>query len=602
MVIMMLRRMYTTISQSIRNMKIFYKLMWYIIFIGMIPIITFSISSYKNTHNQVEHQLFQSSEQLFNKYIDGIQFKLNVYENLTWGIIVNDSVQKILSEADRWQQKDVNKVHEKISKNIDIMYKSKRVNGIYNIMLYSLDPNFPRDGHSVSNISMISEEPWGNKMNIDSKEMTTFFYEVPTLDDNIVSIVRPIIDIASENWNIIGLLKIDILDRELFGLNKKTDNDYKNSLYIIDDENKLVYYEGDLQYKEDGLKTINSLHTENNTLTYRQVLQNKDVVFYKKVNRYNWRVFFVTHYSSIYEVIENETKSIVIYGIIVTFLVILITILFSKKFSSRIQVLYKKMLKVQKGDLEITENVIGEDEIGELDNYFNGSIEKIKSLIRENYIEKIEKREAELVALQFQINPHFLYNTLESINYIAEIYDCNEISIMSQKLGEMFRYSLNKDSEEFVMFYQEENHIRNYIDIQNIRFDDKYSIITNVSEEIKKYKILKFILQPIVENAIKYGFRNREKGTIKIEAEVVEKYLMMTVTDDGIGISEEMLSEINEFINDMSFNLDQTRGKSIGLRNVNLRIKMTCGDEYGIEIKSVIGIGTKVIYKLPIYL
>ncbi len=602
MVIMMLRRMYTTISQSIRNMKIFYKLMWYIIFIGMIPIITFSISSYKNTHNQVEHQLFQSSEQLFNKYIDGIQFKLNVYENLTWGIIVNDSVQKILSEADRWQQKDVNKVHEKISKNIDIMYKSKRVNGIYNIMLYSLDPNFPRDGHSVSNISMISEEPWGNKMNIDSKEMTTFFYEVPTLDDNIVSIVRPIIDIASENWNIIGLLKIDILDRELFGLNKKTDNDYKNSLYIIDDENKLVYYEGDLQYKEDGLKTINSLHTENNTLTYRQVLQNKDVVFYKKVNRYNWRVFFVTHYSSIYEVIENETKSIVIYGIIVTFLVILITILFSKKFSSRIQVLYKKMLKVQKGDLEITENVIGEDEIGELDNYFNGSIEKIKSLIRENYIEKIEKREAELVALQFQINPHFLYNTLESINYIAEIYDCNEISIMSQKLGEMFRYSLNKDSEEFVMFYQEENHIRNYIDIQNIRFDDKYSIITNVSEEIKKYKILKFILQPIVENAIKYGFRNREKGTIKIEAEVVEKYLMMTVTDDGIGISEEMLLEINEYINDMSFNLDQTRGKSIGLRNVNLRIKMTCGDEYGIEIKSVIGIGTKVIYKLPIYL
>ncbi|WP_273325810.1 sensor histidine kinase [Vallitalea guaymasensis] len=594
--------MYTTISQSIRNMKIFYKLMWYIIFIGMIPIITFSISSYKNTHNQVEHQLFQSSEQLFNKYIDGIQFKLNVYENLTWGIIVNDSVQKILSEADRWQQKDVNKVHEKISKNIDIMYKSKRVNGIYNIMLYSLDPNFPRDGHSVSNISMISEEPWGNKMNIDSKEMTTFFYEVPTLDDNIVSIVRPIIDIASENWNIIGLLKIDILDRELFGLNKKTDNDYKNSLYIIDDEDKLVYYEGDLQYKEDGLQTINSLHTENNTLTYRQVLENKDVVFYKKVNRYNWRVFFVTHYSSIYEVIENETKSIVIYGIIVTFLVILITILFSKKFSSRIQVLYKKMLKVQKGDLEITENVIGEDEIGELDNYFNGSIEKIKSLIRENYIEKIEKREAELVALQFQINPHFLYNTLESINYIAEIYDCNEISIMSQKLGEMFRYSLNKDSEEFVMFYQEENHIRNYIDIQNIRFDDKYSIITNVSEEIKKYKILKFILQPIVENAIKYGFRNREKGTIKIETEVVEKYLMMTVTDDGIGISEEMLSEINEFINDMSFNLDQTRGKSIGLRNVNLRIKMTCGDEYGIEIKSVIGIGTKVIYKLPIYL
>ncbi|WP_458783750.1 sensor histidine kinase [Vallitalea sediminicola] len=600
MVIMMLRGIYRTISQRIRNIKIFYKLMWYIIFIGMIPIITFSISSYNNTHKQVEHQLFQSSEQLFNKYIDGIQFKLSVYENLTWGIIVNDSVQKILSEVDRWQQKDVNEVHEKISKNIDIMYKSKRVNGIYNIMLYSLDPNFPRDGHSVSNISRISQEPWGEEINIDSKETISFFYDVPTLDDNIVSIVRPIIDITSENWNIIGLLKIDILDRELFGLNTKVNNDYKNSLYILDDKNELVYYEGDLQYKEDGLQTINSMHTENNTLTYREVLDNKDVVFYKKVDRYNWRVFFVTHYSSIYEVIENETNGIVIYGIIVTLLVILITIVFSKKFSSRIQILYKKMLKVQKGDLEITDNVIGEDEIGELNNYFNGSIEKIKSLIRENYIEKIEKREAELVALQFQINPHFLYNTLESINYIAEIYDCNEISIMSQKLGEMFRYSLNKDSEEFVMLYQEENHIRNYIDIQNIRFDDKYDIISNVSEEINKYKILKFILQPIVENSIKYGFRNKEKGVIKIEASVINNYLIMTVTDDGLGIDGEMLLEINEFINDMSFNLDQSHGKSIGLRNVNLRIKMTCGEAYGIKIKSVIGEGTKVIYKLPI--
>ncbi|GMQ56148.1 sensor histidine kinase [Vallitalea sediminicola] len=596
----MLRGIYRTISQRIRNIKIFYKLMWYIIFIGMIPIITFSISSYNNTHKQVEHQLFQSSEQLFNKYIDGIQFKLSVYENLTWGIIVNDSVQKILSEVDRWQQKDVNEVHEKISKNIDIMYKSKRVNGIYNIMLYSLDPNFPRDGHSVSNISRISQEPWGEEINIDSKETISFFYDVPTLDDNIVSIVRPIIDITSENWNIIGLLKIDILDRELFGLNTKVNNDYKNSLYILDDKNELVYYEGDLQYKEDGLQTINSMHTENNTLTYREVLDNKDVVFYKKVDRYNWRVFFVTHYSSIYEVIENETNGIVIYGIIVTLLVILITIVFSKKFSSRIQILYKKMLKVQKGDLEITDNVIGEDEIGELNNYFNGSIEKIKSLIRENYIEKIEKREAELVALQFQINPHFLYNTLESINYIAEIYDCNEISIMSQKLGEMFRYSLNKDSEEFVMLYQEENHIRNYIDIQNIRFDDKYDIISNVSEEINKYKILKFILQPIVENSIKYGFRNKEKGVIKIEASVINNYLIMTVTDDGLGIDGEMLLEINEFINDMSFNLDQSHGKSIGLRNVNLRIKMTCGEAYGIKIKSVIGEGTKVIYKLPI--
>lgn len=568
----------------------------------MIPILTFSISSYNNTHKQVEHQLFQSSEQLFNKYIDGIQFKLNVFDNLTWGIIVNDSVQKILSQADRWEQKDVNEVHEKISKNIDIMYKSKRVNGIYNIMLYSLDPGFPRDGHSVSNISVLNQESWGDKIDIDSKDYISFFYDVPTLDESIVSIVRPIINIASNNWDSIGLLKIDILDKELFGLNTKMDNDYRNSLYILDDENELVYYEGDSQYRESGLKTINALHLEDKSVTiHKEVLDNKDLVFYKNINRYKWKICFITHYSSIYEVIENETKSIIVYGIIVTVLVILITILFSKKFSSRIQVLYRKMLKVQKGNLEITENVNGEDEIGELNTYFNGSIEKIKSLIRENYVEKIERREAELVALQFQINPHFLYNTLESINYIAEIYDCNEICIMSQKLGDMFRYSLNKDSEEFVMLSQEENHIRNYIDIQNIRFDDKYTLVSNVPEEVKRYKILKFILQPIVENSIKYGFNNKEKGIISIDSQVIDNCLVMVVVDDGLGMDEQIVKEINDSINDMSFNQIQGGGKSIGLRNVNLRIKMTCGEEYGININSVVGKGTEVIFHLPIY-
>ncbi|WP_281819497.1 sensor histidine kinase [Vallitalea longa] len=599
----MIKEISKKICQRISNMKIFYKLMLYIIFIGMIPILTFSISSYNNTHKQVEHQLFQSSEQLFNKYIDGIQFKLNVFDNLTWGIIVNDSVQKILSQADKWQQKDVNQVHEKISRNIDIMYKSKRVNGIYNIMLYSLDPNFPRDGHSVSNVSVLNEESWGNKIDIGSKDFISFFYEVPTLDEKIVSIVRPIIDVASDNWDTIGLLKIDILDNELFGLNTNSDNDYRNSLYILNDENELVYYEGDSQYRESGLKTINSIDVDDKSVTiHKEVIDNKDLVFHKNINRYKWKIYFITHYSSIYKVLENETKSIILYGIIVTLLFILITILFSKKFSSRIQILYRKMLKVQKGDLEITENVTGADEIGELNTYFNGSIEKIKSLIRENYIEKIEKREAELVALQFQINPHFLYNTLESINYIAEIYDCDEICIMSQKLGEMFRYSLNKDSEEFVMLSQEEKHIRNYIDIQNIRFENKYTLVSNVIKEVEEYKILKFILQPIVENSIKYGFNNKEKGIISIDAKVINECLVMIVADDGLGMDEEVVLKINNFINDMAFNQIQGSGKSIGLRNVNLRIKMTCGEEYGIKINSLIGKGTKVILKLPIYL
>ncbi|QUI22630.1 histidine kinase [Vallitalea pronyensis] len=596
----MVKKFLDKLYKPINNMKIFYKLMLYIICIGMIPIITFSVTSYQYTQNQIEQRLFQSSEQLFNNYIESVQFKLNIYENLMWGIISNNSVQTILSQADQWQQKDTYEVYEKISKSIDNMYKIKRVEGIYNVVIYSYDENFPRDGHNVSNISRINEEIWGHHIDLEGKDLNTFHYNIPTFNKKVISIVRPINHLKSNNWNRIGFIKIDILNDSLFGLNLKSTNQYKNSLYILDEHQNLVYSEGDLQYQDDEMAAIQGLLTDRHSPTHMETLDNKDVVFFKDIKPYGWKVFFISHYSSIHKIIGDDTKGVITYCIIVTLLVILITILFSKKFSKRIQRLNKKMLKVQRGDLDITEKVEGNDEIGELDNYFNGSIEKIKSLVRENYIQKLEKREAELVALQFQINPHFLYNTLESINYIAEIYDCKEVSIMSQKLGEMFRYSLNKDSEEFVMFQQEENHIKNYIDIQNIRFENKYQLKSHVSEDVKNSKVLKFILQPIVENAVTYGFNKRDTGIIQINASIQSDYLLISVSDNGTGIAPEKLKELNVLINDLSFNLDGYQ-KSVGLRNVNLRIKMTCGEEYGIKIDNHHDGGTTVTYRLPVY-
>ncbi len=204
-----------------------------------------------------------------------------------WGIIINDSVQTILSQADQWQQKDINEVYDKISKSIDNMYKIKRVEGIYNVVIYSFDPNFPRDGHNVSNISRIKEETWGNQIDLESKDMNSFHYEIPTLNKKVISIVRPINDIEGEHWDKIGLVKIDIMNDSLFGLNIKSNNQYKNSLYILDDNQELVYSEGDLQYQKDEMETINALLTNNKSPTYMKALDNKDVVFFKR-DRASW--------------------------------------------------------------------------------------------------------------------------------------------------------------------------------------------------------------------------------------------------------------------------------------------------------------------------
>ncbi|WP_105614099.1 sensor histidine kinase [Vallitalea okinawensis] len=598
----MIKKLCDRVHQLILNMKIYYKLISFIIGIGMLPIIIFSVTSYQQTQKRIERELFQSSQQFFNQYVEGIQFKLSIYENLMWGIAVNNTIQEALSEADQWKQKNVTEVYEKISMNVKTMYQTGKISGIYNVKIYSLNPSFPRDGHNVSNISAIDEEVWRENIDMDSKKTTTFHYQVPQKDQYVVSIVSPVVNMKSKTWESIALLKMDIILQSLFGINPEVIAHEKNGLYIFDNKDELMYFEGDQQYKDDEMDMIRQLMISKRENEFEYVLDNGDVVFYKEIRPYGWKIAFITHYFSIYETMEGERNGVIAYGVIASLLLILITILFSKLFSARIQILNQKMLKVQNGDLEITEIIEGTDEIGEIDAGFNRTIEEIKSLIRQNYIQKLEKREAELIALQFQINPHFLYNTLESINYIAEIYECKEISIMSQKLGDMFRYSLNKDSEEFVMLYQEENHIRNYIDIQNIRFEDKYEIITNINEDVGKCKVLKFILQPIVENSVTYGFTKMNKGYIKMNASIKEEQLIITVEDNGMGMEQDVLEKINDLINDMSFNLSSGYQKSIGLRNVNLRIKMAYGNDYGIQIESSKGRGTRVIYKLPVCL
>lgn len=587
-----------SLFKPVSNMRIFYKLMVFIILIGMVPISTFTIISYIQTQKKVEQELLNSSELLFSKYMEGITFKMGIYENIIQGLYLNNTIQQVLDDPKRWNDTDISYLRETVSQNITGMFTIGNVSGIYSIFLYSLNPDFPSDGQNISNISQIKSMVWADKIDLKSNKETSFEYSVPGLNLGIISLVRPVCSI--QTWEKTGILKVDILVDSLFKSKAGGTSNDKNSLYIFNRDNKLLYSEHDDKHYDTELKAVKKLMLGEKAIGNNTLLANRDMVLFDEIPSYGWKIFYVTHYNSIHQTMADEKRKVITLGVLILGVIIAITILFSKLFSKRVQFLNRKMLKVQNGDLEITELIGGKDEIGELDMYFTQCIDRIKLLIKENYIEKLERREAELVALQLQINPHFLYNTLESINYIAEIKNCSEISEMSQKLGQMFRYSINKDSNEFVMLHQELRHVKNYLDIQNIRFHNKFHFITNVSDELANSIVLKFILQPIVENCVNYAFRGMDHGIITISAGIEENCLIITVEDNGIGMDPYELEEINRIINDTSFNLMEGYQKSIGLRNVNLRIKMICGDDYGISITSVKGEGTRVVYKLSI--
>jgi len=216
-------------------------------------------------------------------------------------------------------------------------------------------------------------------------------------------------------------------------------------------------------------------------------------------------------------------------------------------------------------------------------------IHKIDTLIKEVYDSKLKQKEAEMMALQAQINPHFLYNVLSSINWRAIMIQADDISKTTQLLATFYRTALNKGRNIISVKEELENTI-SYIKIQSILHNESFEVHYDIEEEIYNYETIKLILQPIAENGIEHGLdvSQKDKKILKMTAKLQDSNICFQIEDNGIGISK-----------DKSIEILQNLSKGYGMKNVNERIKMYYGDEYGIEIESTLGEGTKVSILVP---
>lgn len=263
---------------------------------------------------------------------------------------------------------------------------------------------------------------------------------------------------------------------------------------------------------------------------------------------------------------------------------------------------------IKKGDLKQLKKRLeldGFEEIEIMSVEFNNMLDKIDQLTQ-GLISKstmlfeaeLAKKQSELAYLKSQINPHFLYNTLEAMKGCAYDEGAERTAGMAKSLAQIFRYSVK--GENSVTLKEEINIIKSYVQIQQMRFDNKFDVSYEFSNEALSCKMPKMLLQPIVENAVFHGLEGKmDKGLLKIEAYVdVMRDLVVIIEDDGIGMEDEFLNEINENLKNNKINvLDNA---SIGIFNVNNRIKLTYGDKYGISVSSVSGKGTKVVLKVPV--
>lgn len=314
----------------------------------------------------------------------------------------------------------------------------------------------------------------------------------------------------------------------------------------------------------------------------------------QKLDQAEWMLVSLIPRQDFYRQTYLMGMTLILFSILIVLSIFLISWMLGKYYTKRLVALNTRMKQVQNGQLSLEVDVEESDEIGELFRSFGYMTKELRKLMLEQYRLGKNVKTAELRALQAQINPHFLYNTLDLINWEAMDYNAPEIMEIARNLAQFYRISLNK-GRQIVRVEEELNHVRAYVRIENYHFDNAIHLEIDTEEGVEELACINIILQPFVENAIMYSIAkapDRETCNIHIRAEREGEDLVFRITDDGFGMTREQTERIFE-----ENSHDVSHG--YGAKNVNFRIKLCYGEEYGVSYESEIGKGTTVTVRIP---
>ncbi|MGI6777595.1 MAG: sensor histidine kinase [Acetivibrionales bacterium] len=415
-------------------------------------------------------------------------------------------------------------------------------------------------------------------------------YYVMVTDESAISYISPILDNYTSEY--IGIVIVDINYTYLREAFTAASFEYTEKVMVADRHGKILFssprhvYLGEVIEKHPEL--LNELSIQLNS----KVFGKGSIIVSDTIDYSGWKLIRIINTDKIYRSV-NMLGQITLYIFIFSILFSLIaSLLLSVSFTKPIVELNQKIKRVEKGDLSVAINTERKDELGELSASFNKMVAQIKNLINYKVEQQKKKSDMEFQILQAQINPHFLYNTLNTIKWLAVIQDVDNIGEMASAIINLLKYNISSPNK-LVTLSEEIESIKNYVSIQKYRYGNNFSVEYIIDEKTVNLKMLKFILQPLVENSIFHGFKNyKYGGKIIIRSRVEDKFLIIEVIDNGCGIEKENGEHIELKIDKMH--------NGIGLANVHERIKLYFGAEYGITINSEKGVGTCVLIRLPV--
>lgn len=559
----------------------------------VIAVLIFLFIALNYTKNSIYENSINYTSQIINQVNYDIDSYVKYLENISYIVSTSSDVSNYLYNEEQTEE-EMEDEKERILSQFKTILDSR--SDIYNIAVVA------NNGRSILNDGEdefteyinIKEQSWF-KAALEAKDGTAI--SSSHVQNAIKSSYKWVITLskALTNYNNArneGIFFVDLNYTAISELCNNNNIGNKGYIFILDENGNIIYHPKQ-QLMYGGLITEN---VDDIMACEENYFNTGDKIYtISKSDKTGWTVVGAANTS---ELLKNNKQAQMMYLLVAAVLllgVILISSIIAREITRPIRQLRDSMSMVEEGQFDKANvAVTAKNEIGSLSKSFNVMTERIHTLMEQNVYEQKQKRKSEMKALQAQINPHFLYNTLDSIIWMSEAGQNEEVVLMTSALARLLRQSISNDKEQ-VTIAEEIEYVRSYLTIQKMRYKDKLEYSIEVSPEISHVMIIKFALQPLVENAIYHGLKYKEtKGNLNIRGYERGDKAYITIADDGVGMDEEVL----EHIFDESKKEHKSNG--VGVPNVQKRLQLHYGQEYGISYISRKGVGTVATVTVPL--
>lgn len=549
--------------------------------ISVFPIFLISSMLLLRMEDMTERELIQSYQWLVSEHLGNVEDALERYESSLRYTTSNTTILEALSSTGGNAYLLGSVVSTEVFKTVTMENHRE----VRDCIVYSTDA--PAYGTRVTTFTEVVEREWLSRGWNGGED---WFVDEGWDGRKLMSFVMPldVVDVDAFVTRRAGLIRLDLYLDELFAPTRGGEREYQ--VVLLDQDGGTLYSSG------AGLEDVVANWMQASGAKQGVQMLGSFAVLSDVLPEYGMTMLYLFDINELNLQKKALKEMIYPWALAIALVIVLGAYGYFRHFSRRVNVLLEKFRIAGAGDLSPTEPIGGEDEIAVLDRRFGQMLREMDALNRKSYAQQAAIREAKYRNLQLQINPHFLYNTLETISAIGAMHGAFQVCDLCEKLGDIFRYSLGKNEGKYTAVANELRQTQNYIFIQQVRY--RFEVFYSVDVDAEEVYMLRFLLQPIVENAVIHGLAKKEgPGTLEVYVGRRRNDLEIRISDDGAGMTEEALNTLRGQLREGA---DQRENVSnIGVWNISQRIRLSYGEPYGVEVQSKPGQGSTFTLLLP---